>query len=89
MKVKTKSANDKFYIAILDLNDLYLRNDWNIPIIEGSKEDYEEFKQDAMSETGTVIEISDLDRLSNKQIEQFKDILTKNLGLTYNYFNDL
>jgi len=83
--VKTKSQNDEFYIAIFDLDLLYEQNSWKVPVFQGSKEEYEDFKKLTNSPTGTIIEISKLDRVvSNKT--QFRETLIKKLGFIFRYF---
>jgi hypothetical protein len=88
LTIMTKSAHDLFYVVVFDMDELYEKNNWSILIKEGSEEEYEQFKKDVESETGTIIEITKLDRLTNNNVDQFEGILSKNLSLTYKYFID-
>lgn len=88
-EIMTKSDNDDFYIATYDLDDLINGNVFQIPVIIGSDEKYNEFKQlIGDSETGTIVTITKLDRVSNYNMTIFKDILKTKLGLCYKYFID-
>lgn len=86
--IKTKHKDDKFWIATYDLDDI-LENGWNSPTIsQGSDEEYELFKKDVESETGTIVIIDKLDAITDSNITQFKNKLIKDLSLFYKIFID-
>jgi len=86
--VKTKSVDDDFYIATYDLDVMIMTNTFEIPVVIGTWEEYNEFKRETGSEIGTVVIVSKLDRITNANITVFKDILKSKLGLFYKYFID-
>jgi len=87
-EVKTKTADDEFYIATYDLDVMIMTNTFEIPVTIGTWEQYGEFKRETGSDIGTVITITKLDRITNANITVFKDILKNKLGLFYKYFID-
>lgn len=88
-QIMTKSLNDYFYIATYDLDDLINGNEFQIPVNVGSPDEYDEFRAlNGGSETGTIVTITKLDRVTNNNISTFKDILNNKLGLYYKYFID-
>lgn len=85
---RTKSIDGDFYIATYDLDAMISNDNFNIPIRIGSDVEFEEFKNDISYETGTIINITKLDNVSNSNVSQFKDILKAKLGSIYKYFID-
>lgn len=86
--IKTKSKDDKFWVATYDLDDI-LEHGWGSPTItQGSEDEYNEFKEQIESETGTIIILDKLDRVSDSNISQFKNKLIKDLSLFYKVFID-
>jgi hypothetical protein len=84
--IKTKSKDDKFYIIDFDLDVLIDTNAFAVDIREGSVGEYTFFKNQTESEIGTVIELSKLDRVTNKAMSSFRDKLIENLSLFYRLF---
>lgn len=86
--IKTKSKDDKFWVATYDLDDI-LEHGWDSPtIIQGSDIEYNEFKKETESENGTIIILDKLDRVSDSNITQFKNKLIKDLSMFYKVFID-
>lgn len=86
--VKTKSKDDKFWVMVYDLEDI-IEKGWASPTIkEGTDEDYTSFKKETESNTGTIIVLEKLDRVSDSNITQFKNKLIKDLALFYKIFID-
>lgn len=83
--VRTKEASGDFLIAIFDYSEMINKNLWYAPIGVGSDEEYDNFKKLTNSDHGTVIEITNLDKISNNNVTQFKDILKKKFSLFYKY----
>jgi hypothetical protein len=84
--IKTKELNSPFLIAVFDYDYMIDNNIWSATIGEGSDEEYEKFKTKTSSETGTIVEISNIDRASNTtNVTNFKDTLIKKFGLNYKY----
>lgn len=88
LTVKTKSEDDKFYIIDYDLDEMVTNNSFMIPIHYGSDEELVDFKKEINSETGTIIILSKLDRISNTNQTIFNDTLINKLGNTYKFFID-
>lgn len=86
--VKTKSIDSKFYIGIFDLDEIEKNRKWEAIIYEGTPAEFNNFKSLINSSEGTIIEISKLDRISNKNITVFKDTILKKFGLFFKYFID-
>lgn len=87
-EVRTKSIDGEFYIATYDLDVLLNQNSFEIPIRIGTEDEYLDFKEEIISEYGTIITIYKLDRVSNTNASIFKDILKNKLALYYKYFID-
>lgn len=86
--VKTKQLSGDFLIGVFDYEKMINESLWYAPIGVGSDEEYEEFKNQTGSEHGTIIEITNLDRISNSNPTIFKDILKKKFSLFYKYIID-
>lgn len=88
-QIMTKSVNDEFYVATYDLDELITGNQFQIPVNIGSSDEYDEFRAlNGGNDTGTIVTITKLDRVTNNNITTFKDILINKLGLYYKYFID-
>jgi hypothetical protein len=86
--IKTKSKDDELWIATYDLDEI-LENGWNSPTItQGKNSEYDEFKEQTGSETGTIIVLDKLDRISDYHVTQFKNKLIKDISLFYKVFID-
>lgn len=82
----TKSKGDVFYIVEFDIEEIEETKNWDVPCRVGSDEEYNEFKTIIGSETGTILEITKLDRLSQTNTTIFNQKLKKDFGLIYNIF---
>ena len=83
--VKTKNNGGDFLIGIFDYEKMINENLWFAPIGIGSDVEYNKFKDLTGCEHGTIIEITNLDRISNTNPTIFKDILKKKFSLFYKY----
>jgi hypothetical protein len=86
--VVTKSENSPLYIATYDLEALLNQNTFFIPIRIGTQEELNSFKEDVSSDTGTIIKLYKLDKVSNSNPSIFKDILKSKLSIYFKYFID-
>lgn len=86
LTIYTKSPNDEFYYAVFDYDRIRQANDWVIEWGKGTEEQYDEFQKLTLSETGTIIEISNLDRLSVETAARFFDTLYNRLSIIFRYF---
>lgn len=86
LTIRTKSITDKFYVCEFDLDEILSSGNFEIPIYEGSEEEYTSFKKEIGSDHGTSIIITKLDKVDNKNITQFSTKLIKDLALFYKYF---
>lgn len=87
-EIQTKSDDDLFYIATYDLDEITSSGNFEIPIRYGSDLEFENFKNLTNSETGTIVILQKLDRISNSNITQFRNKLAKDFGLFYKIFID-
>jgi hypothetical protein len=87
-EIRTKSIDDAFYVAIYDLDVLLSDNIFEIPVRVGTEEEYQQFKDEVKSENGTIVTLSNLDRVTNTNSSIFKDTLKNKLSLIYKYFID-
>lgn len=85
-EIRTKSIDDKFYIATYDLDTMIDDNVFTIPVRIGTDEEYDSFKKDTSSETGTIVILSKLDNITNSNMTIFKDTLKNKFSLFYKYF---
>jgi hypothetical protein len=81
----TKAENSPMIIVEYDLDNMVDNNSFSIPVREASHEDIQEYSK-IISNTGTIIIIEKLDRISNSNITIFKDTLSKHIGKTYKVF---
>jgi hypothetical protein len=86
--VRTKEPDGNFIIGVFDYDKMIEENIWYAPIGVGSDEEYKKFKELTGCDHGTIIEISNLDRISNKNISSFKDSLKEKFSLIYKYIID-
>lgn len=86
LEVKTRSVNDYFYVVTYDLDAMIEQQQFAIPIIIGSEEEYDIFKKKVGAEYGTIITLSVLDRVTNQNITQFRNKLIKDFGVFYKIF---
>jgi hypothetical protein len=85
-KIITKHMDDDYLTAIYDINIGILNNTWEFPIIRKStEEEIVLFKSYSINESGTYLEISQLDGLTNKNTTTFASTLIKRVGEVYRY----
>lgn len=87
-KIITKNEEDDYFTAIFDLDVAIKEKSWKFLSIEdSSKEEVEHFKKMlGKSKTGTIVEIYNLDKLSNRNKSQFDEVLLKNIAKIYRFF---
>lgn len=85
LTVRTKKVDGDFLIGIFDYDKMIDENIWYASIGIGSNDEYSQFVELTGAEHGTIIEISNLDRISNTNLSQVKDIIKKKFGLYYKY----
>ncbi len=87
-KVITKHTEDNYLTGIFDLDRAKKEGSWKFVSIEGStNEEINYFnKLTNNSLNGTIVEIHNLDRISNHQKTQFDEKLLKTISKVYRYF---
>jgi len=83
--IRTKEPDGDFIIGIFDYDKMINENIWFASIGVGSNEEYEKFRELTGCDHGTVIEISNLDRITNNSTTSFRDTLINKFALIYNY----
>lgn len=87
-KITTKNINDTYLCAIFDLDKAYKEQSWKFVSIEDANNDeieyFNELTDSAIS--GTIVEIYNLDRISNRTKTQFDEILLKTIAKIQRYF---
>lgn len=88
LDVITKSSEDEFLTATLDISDALEGKSEEILVNykKSSKEEIETFKKYIKGDTGTTIVVSKLDKLQTEQKAAFKCTLKKNIRLVFNKF---
>jgi hypothetical protein len=81
----TKAEDSPMIIVEHDLDEMVERNSFHVPIREAFTDEVELFSQQ-LKNTGTIIIIEKLDRISNSNATIFKDTLSKHLGKTFKVF---
>jgi len=85
-RIITKKEEDNFYIADFDLDRFEQAGKPVVPISVCSETEINFFNSKTNnSKTGTVIIIDKLDRIKNKQLHQFTNILGNHLSEIYRY----
>jgi len=85
-KIITKHKDDDYYTAIYDIEIGIKKNTWEFPEIRKStNEEIEILKMYGVKKTGTYLEITHLDGLSNKNNSQFSAIVIKRIGEIFRY----
>lgn len=87
-KIITKHVNGEYLCAIFDLDKAYKEQSWRFVSIEtASDEEIDYFNQLTNSSvSGTVVEIYNLDRISNHHKIHFDEILLKTIGKVQRYY---
>lgn len=87
-KIITKHVDDEYLCAIFDLDKAYKEQSWKFVSIENaSDEDVEYFNELTNNSTsGTIVEIYNLDRISNHHKTHFDETLLKTIGKVQRYF---
>ena len=88
IEVFTKSIDGEFYVVKCDIDDIISNGNFVLPRRIGTNDEYEKFKFDVNGETGTIVLLSKLDRISNNNLNQFIGKLKKDFGLNYRLFID-
>ena len=89
LEVYTKKQNTTLHYAKLSIEDALLTgNDIMIDLITCSEntDEYEYFQKYVGNTHGTIIKITNLDRISTKNLDQFKGTLKNKIGETFNKF---
>jgi hypothetical protein len=86
LDIFTKSENDKFYHAKIDIDLIEKEGLNSIGFCEGNDEQFQFFKNKTEKNTGTIVMITNIDRVKNSTLKQFTNILKRELGTTYYYF---
>ena len=87
LTVITKSIGDIHYTAIYDLDEILSSNEFLIPLGPSSIEEINQFQTlNNGFESGTVLIIEKLDRVSYKRDGDFANGLIKHLGEVFRYF---
>ena len=86
LEIYTKHNDDCFYYIKYDADDIKLYGFDSIGWRKGTDEEYEVFKSKVKGEHGTIIQITNIDRIKNNNLSQFETILKRELGTTYMYF---
>jgi hypothetical protein len=81
----TKAEDSPMIILEHDLDEMVEKNSFYVPIREAIGEEINLFSQH-LKNTGTIIIIEKLDRISNSNVTIFKDTLSKHLGKTFKVF---
>ena len=85
-RIITKKDGDNYYIADFDLERFDEEGSPVVPVSICSKMEIEYFNSNTQNtKTGTVIIIDKLDRIKNKQLHQFTNILGNHLSEIYRY----
>lgn len=87
LEVYTKCQNDKLKIAVIDIENLD-DDDIFVDFHLADKTEINYFSKIVNSSHGTLIRISKLDKLSNKDVCSFRGTLKRMLGETFNKFID-
>ena len=85
-KVITKSENEELFSVEYDIDSIKENNSFELDCIFGNEEDIKLFNELVGEETGTVVLINKLDRISNKSASQVQSLLLKHLGVTFGLF---
>lgn len=86
LEIYTKHLDDHFYYVKYDVDDIKLYGFESIGWRKGTNEEYKIFQDKVKGETGTIIQITNIDRIKNKNLTQFESTLKRELGTTYMYF---
>lgn len=91
--ILTKHENDDYRKAIYDYDHMLNVKDFDLTIDTLTVEEIKYFKSAVKSKTnkngtGTIVVISNLDRITNTNITIFSDLLAKEIGLTFKFFID-
>jgi hypothetical protein len=87
LKIITKAENDDYYTGVFDYDEALQKKDWNFQVIVKSPvEDIAYFKENLHESTGTIVIVSKLDKLDDKNSTQLNNKLLKNIAETFRYF---
>ena len=86
LEIYTKHNDDCFYYIKYDVDDIKSYGFDSIGWRKGTDEEYKIFKSKVKGENGTIIQITNIDRIKNSNLTQFEGILKRELGTTYMFF---
>ena len=86
LEVITKRKDSNCFYSAQDLDEVVQQNDFIKELHEATKEESELFKQFTESDSGTVVILSKIDRLTNTNVSIFASTLAKDLGRIYRKF---
>ena len=85
-KVITKSENEELFSVEYDIDVITQNDNFDLDVIVENEQDVETFNRLVVEESGTVVIITKLDRISNKSVSQVQYLLLKHLGVTFGLF---
>jgi hypothetical protein len=85
-KIISKSENDKLVSVEYDLDWIVENDCFDIEGVIENDDDKKMFQELVGEETGTIVVISKLDRISNSNPKQIENLLIKHLGVTFGLF---
>ena len=85
-EIRTKSENGPFYIIEYDYLKITETERFDAPGRIGTTEEYIDFMKTTLSKTGTIVTVSELDRMKNNDMDGYIDALARSIGKTYYYF---
>ena len=85
-KVITKSESDKLISVEYDIDDMLENDSFELDAVLEDENDKNLFNELVGEDSGTIVLIKKLDRISNKNPKQVHDLLMKHLGVTFGLF---
>ena len=86
LEVFTKTTKGKAYYSSQDLDDVIKENEFIKDLREMNKKEEGELKKAIGGESGTVIVLSKIDRLSNSNLSIFSSTISKEIGRIFRKF---
>lgn len=84
LEVYTRAENDNVYISIMDIEN----GNIHTGLFDADEAEISFFETNIKSNTGTIVKITKLDRLTNKSLYNFKNTLKRKLGEIFNKYID-
>tara|TARA_R110000868_G_scaffold97995_1_gene269684 strand:- start:247 stop:1776 length:1530 start_codon:yes stop_codon:yes gene_type:complete len=85
-KVITKSENDELFSVEYDIDSIIQQDNFDLDVLFENEEDIKIFNELVGEETGTVILISKIDKMTNRSVSQVQSLLLKHFGVTFGLF---